>query len=236
MRMPKLPTLAAFILLAGPGALAKGIVLDGGPVAINTAQTWCVAPSGALPNWDAPAHPECQMAWRVLAEKDGRILYSARYAWPSSMRAKGTLRILSEVLFEGTKGSRVVHKLYAVQDDEAHVRLAPLRMLTISGASVIESRVCMTGTEECGRELAQWSPGRVQAIEDLTVADIRSKLPKDFDLRMNPELDLASLAGHGDVWAKRDRDCCPSGTIEFTLRLEAGELRVEQLKFQRRDG
>jgi hypothetical protein len=227
------PILVLSALFGVPGAHAAGRVLDGTPIALERAKTWCVAPSGALPNWDHPAHPECEMVWRVLAEKDGRILYSARYAWPS---ARPGLRVLTEVLFEGIPGSRVVHRLYAVQDDEAHIRLAPLRLLAVAGASVIESTVCMGETRECGRELAIWVPGHVEAVKDRTVAEIRSKLPKRYDLRMNPDLDVAALLGKGRAWFERDPDCCPSATIEFTLRLTAGELHVDTMKFQKREG
>jgi hypothetical protein len=210
--------------------------LDGTPVSANAAQSWCIAPAGPVPNWDGPAHPECKMVWREIARRDGRILYSARYAWPSAARSKEPLRVLTEILYEGVRGSRVVRKLYAVQDDEAHVRLEPLRVVTVGGSTLIESRVCMTGTGECGRELAAWSGDRVVAIKDLTVADIRSKLPENFDLRMNPDVDLGALSGRGRAWARGDRDCCPSGAIKFTLRLAGGELRVDALRFERRSG
>jgi hypothetical protein len=210
--------------------------LDGAEVPLNTAQNWCPAPVGPVPNWDGPAHPECAMAWRVLAERDGRVLYSARYAWPSPTRSKEPLRVLTEVLYEGALGSNVVRKLYAVQDDEAHVRLAPLRMVTIGQATVIESRVCMTATGECGHELAAWSAGGIRAIDDRTIADIRLKLPTGFDLRMNPDVDLTALSGKGRAWSAHDRDCCPSAAIEFTLRLTGGELHVDALKFERRNG
>lgn len=226
----------AMIVSASASALAGGRVLDGTPVSLNTAQNWCVAPSEPLPNWDKPAHPECEMVWRVLAERNGRVLYSVRYAWPSRVRAAEPLRVLTEVLYEGVRGSRVVRRLYAVQDDEAHVRLAPLRVLTVGGAAVIESRVCMSDTGECGRELATWTDGRIDAIADHTVAEIRSGLPKDYEVRMNPEVDLTSLSGSGKAWAKRDADCCPSGEISFKLRLDAGELHVEEMKFERRAG
>jgi hypothetical protein len=215
------------------GALAGGHALDGAPVSLNRAQNWCVSQVGPLPNWDSPAHPDCKMAWRVLAERDGRILYSARYAWPSASRSDEPLRVLTEVLYEGIPGSRVVRRLYAVQDDEAHVRLAPLRVVTIGSASIVDSQVCMSGTGECGRELALWTNGRLEPIEDLTVAEIRAQLPKDFDVRMNPEIDLSSMSGSGKAWAKRDADCCPSAGIEFMLRLEARALHVGEMKFQR---
>jgi len=216
--------------------LAAGHVLDGAEMPLNTARTWCIAPAGELPNWNTPAHPECEMAWRVLAEQDGRVLYSARYAWPSPSRSKVPLRVLSEVLFEGQRGSAVLRRLYAVQDDEAHVRLAPLRLVTVAGAPIIESLVCAPDTGECGRELASWSPGRVTAIGDRTAADIRAKLPPRFDLRMNPAIDLAALTGKGSAWAASDRDCCPSASIEFTLGLANGELHVLDLRFRRRSG
>jgi len=222
----------AIIVLGSASAFAGARVLDGAPVSLNTAQNWCVAPSGPLPNWDKPAHPECEMVWRVLAERDGRILYSARYAWPSSRRSEVPLRVLTEVLFEGVRGSRVVRRLYAVQDDEAHVRLAPLRVLAIGRTAIIESRVCMSDTGECGRELATWTDERVEAIQDHTVAEIRSQLPKEYEVRLNPEIDLTSLSGSGKAWAKKDADCCPSAAIEFKLRLEGGALHVEELKLQ----
>jgi hypothetical protein len=227
-------TPALFVLILGcADASAAGRVLDGASVPLNNARTWCVSPLSPLPNWDGPAHPDCKMVWRVLAERDGRILYSARYAWPSPSRSAVPIRMLSEVLYEGTRGSGVVRRLFAVQDDEAHVRLDPLRVLTVGGATIIESRVCMTGTGECGRELATWAGGRIEMIQDRTVAELRSKLPKGYDIKLNPEVDLASLKGSGKAWAKGDADCCPSAAIEFTLKLDARELHVDELKFQR---
>jgi len=221
------------VVLAWAGVFAGGQILNGAPVSLNKAQTWCVSPMGPVPNWDTPAHPECKLVWRTLAEQNGRILYSARQAWPSRSRSAEPLRVLTEVLYEGIPGSRVVRRLYAVQEDEAHVHLEPLRPLTIGGATIIESKVCMTGTEECGRELVTWTDGRIETIDDHTVAEIRARLPKGYDLKMNPEIDLGSMSGSGKAWKSGDGDCCPSAAIEFTLRLEARELHLEELKFQK---
>jgi hypothetical protein len=229
----RVASVASVLVLASSHAGATGRVLDGAPVSLNKAQTWCVSALGPLPNWDTPAHPECKMVWRTLLEKDGRVLYSARYAWPSPARSSEPLRVLTEVVYEGIPGSRIVRRLYAVQDDEAKVRLAPLRVLSIGGATILESEVCMSGTGECGRELVEWTPGAVAAIEDHTVDEIRSQLPKGYDLKMNPAMDLASLSGSGKAWAKEDGDCCPSAAIEFKLRLEARTLHVAGLRFRR---
>lgn len=223
----------AVVVLAHVSISAAGRILDGAPVSLNTAQTWCIAPRGPLPNWDTPADPECKMVWRTLLSKDGRTLYSARYAWPSPIRSGESLRVLTEVLYESLPGGRSVRKLYAVQDDETNVRLAPLSVLTVGDATVLESQVCMTGTAECGREIATWSPGGVTAIEDHTVAEIRAQLPKGYDLKLNPAIDLAALTGAGKAWAKGDADCCPSGRIQFKLRLEDRKLHVVDLRFQR---
>lgn len=224
------------VLLGFAGARAKGEALDATPVSLNNAQNWCVARIGPLPSWDTPAHPECKMIWRVLAERDDRILYSARYAWPSPQRSGEPLLVRTEVLFEGVRGSRVVRPLFAAQEDEAHVRLEPLRVLTIGASWIVASRVCMSGKGECGRELAVWTDGRVAMIKDHTVAEIRSQLPKGYDLKLNPEIDLASKSGSGKVWATGDAECCPSATIEFTLRLDDREIHIDEMKFQRRPG
>jgi hypothetical protein len=221
------------ILLVWTGVFAGGQILNGAPVALNKAEKWCISPMGPIPNWDAPAHPECKMVWRVLAERNGRTLYSARQAWPSRSRSAEPLRVLTEVLYEGTPGSRVVHRLYAVQEDEARLHLEPLRLVTIGGATIIESKVCLTGTHECGRELVTWIDGAVEPIDDRTVAEIRSRLPKGYDIKVNPEIDLGSMSGSGKAWKSGDGDCCPSAAIEFTLRLDARELHIEDLKFQR---
>ena len=212
---------------------AAGEILNGAPVALNKAEKWCVSPVGPVPNWDTPAHPECKLVWRVLAERNGRTLYSARQAWPSgSSRSAEPLRVLTEVLYEGTPGSRVVHRLLAAQEDEARLHLEPLRLVTVGGTTVIESKVCMTGTNECGRELFAWTDGAVEPIDDHTVPEIRSRLPKGYDIKINPEIDLHSMSGSGKAWKKSDGDCCPSAAIQFTLRLDARELHIEELKFQ----
>ena len=224
----------ALILFGSTAALAAGRALDGAPVAINTAQQWCISPREPLPNWDGPAHPECKMVWRVLAERGDRTLYSARYAWPSPLYTKDNPRVLTEVLFEGVKGSRVLRRLYVVQDDESHVKLDPLRLQTIGDTTIVESRVCMSGTGECGRDLAIWTDGQIEPMKDHTIADIRALLPKGYDLNLNPEIDLPSLRGSGNAWAKGDADCCPSARIEFKLRLEEGALHVRDLKFLRK--
>jgi len=230
----RIPLALIVVSIACASAHAAGRVLDGAPVPINNAQNWCVSPLAPLPNWDGPAHPDCRMVWRVLAERDGRILYSARYAWPSPSRSSKPLRMLSEVLYEGVRGSQVVRRRFAVQDDEANVRLEPLRILTVGDATIIDSRVCMTDTGECGHELATWSGDTIEMIQDRTVAELRSELPNGYDIKMNPELDLATLKGSGKAWAKGDADCCPSAAIEFTLKLDAGELHVDEVKFERR--
>ena len=221
------------IVLGWTCVLAGGQILSGAPVSLNKAQKWCISPVGPVPNWDSPAHPECKMIWRVLAERDGRILYSARQAWPSHSRSAEPLRVLTEVLYEGVPGSRVVRRLYAVQEDEAHIHLEPLRLVTIGGAAIIESKVCMTGTDECGRELVTWTGGRIETIDDRTVAEIRSRLPRGYDLKINPTIDLASMSGTGRAWKSGDADCCPTAAIEFTLRLDARELHVQELRLSR---
>jgi hypothetical protein len=224
---------AVFALMASAPALAGGRALDGAPVGLSNAQTWCISQREPLPNWDGPAHPDCKMVWRVLGERGDRILYSARYAWPSARQTDDMPRVLTEVLFEGIKGSRVVSRLYAVQDEESHVKLEALKLLKIGDRSIIVSRVCLPGTAECGRELATWTEGKVEPMKDHTVPEIRALLPKGYDLNVTPEIDLTSLTGSGKAWAKSDADCCPSATIQFTLRLDDGELHVRDLKFLR---
>ncbi len=212
-------------------ANAESRVLDGQPVSMLKAQTWCIAPGTDIPSWGGLGHPECKMTWRVLAERDGRVLYSARYAWPSPTRGDDPRRMLTEVLFEGVSRGRVVRRLFAVQEDEARILLAPLRLLQIGGKTFIESRVCMSGTLECGSEFAIWDGGRVERIEDHTVAEIRRGLPQGYDLNTNPQIDLALLSGKGKAWTRNDADCCPSATIAFTLRLDGTELHLQDMQF-----
>jgi len=221
------------IVVAATNVFPAARVLDGGPVALSKAQSWCIAPLGDLPNWDANAHADCKMVWKVLAQKGDRTLYSARYAWPSPRSGREPLRVLTEVLFEGVRGSKIVRKLYAVQDDEAHVRLDAIRVLTVSGSTVLESRVCMPGTGECARELATWTAGRVDAIDDRTVVEIREQLPQGFELKMNPDIDLVSMSGSGKAWSRKDADCCPSAQIAFTLRLDDGQLHASGVTLKR---
>jgi len=225
--------LVGLVSLPSASADAESQVLDGHPVSVQKAQTWCIAPGRNIPSWDGPSHPECKMTWRALAERDGRVLYSARYAWPSPTRGEEPWRVLTEVLFEGVKGSRVVRCLYAVQDDEARILLAPLQALAIDNGTVLESRVCMSGTTECGSEFAIWDDGRVDRIKDHTVAEIRSQLPQGYDLNTTPQLDLASLSGQGKAWTRGDADCCPSATIAFRLRLDGTELHVQEMQLRR---
>jgi hypothetical protein len=214
-------------------ASAESRVLDGHPVSILKAQNWCIAPGTNVPSWDGPSHPECKMTWRVLAERDNRVLYSARYAWPSPKRGGEPWRVLTEVLFEGVNGSRVVRCLFAIQEDEARILLAPLHVLAISDGTVLEARVCMSGTTECGSEFVTWGDGAVEKIADHTVAEIRAQLPRGYDLNTNPEIDLSTLSGRAKAWTRGDADCCPSATIAFKLRLEGTELHVEDLQFRR---
>ena len=225
--------LAGLIVVPLGRARAESRVLDGHPVSLTKAQSWCIAPGINMPNWDAPSHPDCKMAWRVLAERDNRILYSARYAWPSPRRGGEPWRVLSEVLFEGVKGSKVVHCLFAVQEDEARILLAPLRVVEVDNGTVLESRVCMSGTTECGSEFARWSDGRVEKIADHTVSEIRSQLPKGYDLSTNPEINLTQLSGQGKAATRSDAECCPSATIAFKVRLDGTELHVEDVQFRR---
>jgi hypothetical protein len=224
---------AGLVVLISAGARADSRVLEGRPVSIPKAQGWCISAGDDIPSWDAPAHPECKMAWKVLAERNGRILYSARYAWPSPRRGGESWRVLTEVLFEGAKGSKVVRSVYAVQEDESRVLLAPLTIVDMGDDTILETRVCMSGTTECGGEFASWNASGIEKIDDHTVAEIRSQLPKGFDLSTNPELDLASLSGRAKASTRGDEECCPSGMIEFKLRLDGTELHVEDMQFRR---
>ena len=212
---------------------AEGRVLARYPMSLTKAQSWCIAPDRPAPSWDGPGHPECKMTWKVLAERDGRVLYSARYAWPSPTRGDGRFRVLTEVLFEGVKGSRVVTSLYAVQEDESRILPAPLRVHELAGRTIIESRVCMSDTTECGSEFASWDNGQVGKIENHTIAEIRLRLPRGYDLNTTPQIDLASLSGKGTAGTRGDADCCPSATIAFKLQLDGAALHVEDLEFKR---
>jgi hypothetical protein len=170
------------------------------------------------------------MTWRELAKGGGRVLYSARYAWPSSARGGQSSRVLTEVLFEGIPGSRVVRSLYAVQEDEARILLAPLAVHAIGDVTVLDARICMSGTTECGDEFAIWHDGRVETVKDHTIAEIRAGLPRGYDLNTNPRIDLASLSGRGAASTRGDADCCPSATLAFKLRLDGTELHVQDLE------
>jgi hypothetical protein len=119
---------------------AEGRALPGYPVSITKAQSWCIAADRPVPSWDGPGHADCKMTWRVLAQRDGRVLYSARYAWPSPTSSDGRWRVLTEVLFEGVKGSRVVTSLFAVQEDESRILPAPLHVFDLNGRTIVESR------------------------------------------------------------------------------------------------
>jgi hypothetical protein len=229
----RIALLAGLVATPVTRAKAEGRVLTGRPVSITKAQSWCIAPDRSVPSWDGPGHPECKMTWRVLAERGGRVLYSARYAWPSPTRGADRSRVLTEVLFEGAKGSRVVTSLFAVQEDEARILPAPLRVLTLDGRTVIESRVCMSGTTECGSEFAIWDNRSVGKIENHAVDEIRLRLPRGYDLNTTPQIDIASLSGKGTASARGDADCCPSGTIAFKLQLSGAELHVQDMEFKR---
>jgi hypothetical protein len=221
------------VALLSTSANAESRALDGHPVAIVKAQSWCISPGPDIPSWDIPSNPECKMIWRVVAERNGRVLYSARYAWPSPRRAGESWRVLTEVLFEGAKGGQVVRSLFGVQEDEARMLLAPMQVRAVGDRTMLEARVCMSGTTECGSEFAIWSDGKVDKIEDHTVSEIRAQLPKGYDLSTNPQLDLVQLAGKGKASTKGDADCCPSATVAFKLRLDGTELHVEDVQFRR---
>jgi hypothetical protein len=229
----RLALLLGLIAFPVARADAEGRVLAGNPMSIAKAQSWCIAPDRPVPSWDGPGHPECQMSWRELAERGGRVLYSARYAWPSPTRGDGRLRVLTEVLFEGVKGSRVVASLYAVQEDEARILPAPLRVHELAGRTIIESRVCMSDTTECGSEFAIWDNGQVEKIKNHTIAEIRERLPRGYDLNTTPQIDLASLSGKGSAWARGDADCCPSATFAFKLQFDGAALHVQDMQFRR---
>jgi hypothetical protein len=227
----RLAFVLAFGFLRPSIVAAAGQVLDGRPVALAKAQGWCISPGESLGSWDLPANPECKMTWRELVRRDGRILYSARYAWPGAPHGAARSRILTEVLFEGIEGSRVVRRLYGVQDDDARMILAPLATLRSTGpATLLESRVCMTGTTECGSEFATWHDGRIDKIVDHTIAEIRAQLPQGADLATNPRIDLAALSGEGQVSMRGDPADRPSATVAFTLKLDGTELHLREMQ------
>jgi hypothetical protein len=231
-RVFRIAILSGLIAFPVTRAGAEGRVLAGSPISIVRAQTWCIAPDAPVPSWDGHGHPECKMTWRVLKERKGLVLYSARYAWPSPTRGAENRRMLTEVLFEGVAGSHVVTTLYAVQEDEALILPAPLRVFELEGKTVIESRVCMTGTTDCGSEFAIWDNGRVAKIENHAIAELRVQLPKGYVLNATPQIDLASMSGTGAAWSRHDADCCPSATIAFKVRLSGAELHVADMEFR----
>jgi hypothetical protein len=126
-----------------------------------------------------------------------------------------------------------VRALYAIQEDEARILLAPLKALELDGKTLLEARVCMSGTTECGSEFALWHDERVEKITDHTVAEIRAQLPRGYDLSTTPRIDLTSWSGNARASTKGDADCCPSATIAFTLSLDRTDLHLREMQFRR---
>ena len=50
--------LVGLVSLPSASADAESQVLDGHPVSVQKAQTWCIAPGRNIPSWDGPSHPE----------------------------------------------------------------------------------------------------------------------------------------------------------------------------------
>ncbi len=230
MPTPRILIALAVALFTCGSLHAEARVLDGHPVSREKAQSWCIAPSEIIPSWDFPAHPDCKMIWREVARHEGRALYSARYSWPAPDRGDERGRILTEVLFEGLPQSRVVRCLYAVQEDSSRILLAPLRITSLGAATVVESRICMTGTAECASELASWNGRNVERVVDHTIDEIRASLPEGYALKSNPSFDLPSATGRAHAWSRADADCCPSAVVEFRLRLTGAELHAEGMQ------
>jgi hypothetical protein len=89
-------------------------------VALSTARSKCISESGPVPSWTGKAHPDCSVEWSELGTRGRRVLYRARYQWPSTEDPDTVLDVVTEVLFEGRRGGKQVMSLFVIQCDEGN--------------------------------------------------------------------------------------------------------------------
>lgn len=117
-------------------------------------------------------------------------------------------------------GYRVVWRLPV---DLRFERLATGAIAQLGSATVIAYAVCMQGTGGCEERFLMYDGGWTLLAQPF-VDRLAALAPEGWSLHKGRHVDLASLTGVQPLAGPEDPNCCPSGSIRFSLALEGASL------------
>jgi hypothetical protein len=117
-------------------------------------------------------------------------------------------------------GYRVLWRLPA---DLRFESLGTVSIAQLGAATVVSYWACLQGTGGCTQQFLM-RDGGWSILAQPYLADLAALAPPDWSLHKGREIDLGSLTGVQPLAGPEDPNCCPSGSIRFSLALQGGAL------------
>ncbi len=108
---------------------------------------------------------------------------------------------------------------------EFNFLMDPLWVDTDDGV-FLELSICLNGTGGCREEYMRLVNGRWSVLEQDFLDALRARVPEGYRMHHGRRLDLKTMRGVQWISKPEDPNCCPSGRLDFRVRLEGGRLRL----------
>ena len=86
--------------------------------------------------------------------------------------------------------------------------------------------ICLNGTGGCREEYMRLVNGRWVVLGQAFLDGLRAHLPAGYRMHHGHKLDLTTMRGVQWIARPDDANCCPSGRLDFRVRLEGDTLRL----------
>jgi hypothetical protein len=90
----------------------------------------------------------------------------------------------------------------------------------------LELSVCLNGTGGCREEYMRLINGRWRVLKQEFLDSLRARVPEGYRMHHGRRLDLQTMRGVQWISKPEDPNCCPSGRLDFRVRLEGERLRL----------
>jgi len=90
----------------------------------------------------------------------------------------------------------------------------------------LELSICLNGTGGCREEYMRLVNGRWSVLEQLFLDDLLTRVPEGYRMHHGRRLDLKTMRGVQWIARPEDPNCCPSGRLDFRVRLEGETLQL----------
>jgi hypothetical protein len=117
-----------------------------------------------------------------------------------------------------------------VWHDPVDLRFHSLRagpVAGVDGATVVAYWTCLQGTGGCAQQFLIRDGGGWGIVEQAYLSDLARLAPEGWSLHKGRELDLSSLTGIQPLLGPDDANCCPAGSIGFSVSLQGRAFVLE---------